>query len=385
VNHLWLVMQRELRETFRSRIYWVTMALLVAGVAAAIVVPRLLESDARYDLGLVGGAPAGIEDDLHSLAAAFDVDLDVVAFDDRTAAQRAVHDDDVDAALVFDPDRTTLLRRSGTSGTLTALAGQAAASASARERLVDAGLAPHVAADALATPPPTEVTVDDDQPGRSAVAYFVSLMLYMALFIGGVSVASGVAVEKSSRIAEVLVTTVRPSRLLAGKVLGAGTTTMLLLLAAAIPFSVAVAVGAVDVPTTTIGDVASGLGWFVLGYAIYATGFAALGALVDRQEDLGGAIGPLSASLVLSYLAAMQAQSAPGSVLARITSMFPLSSPVVMPVRIAEGAAHIGEVTVAVLLGLAAAVLLTRIGGTVYRRALLRGGRRLRLTEVLAG
>lgn len=382
-----LVAEREVREAFRSKAYWVTMAVLLLGVVAAIVVPRLLESDPSYDVGVAGSVPAGTADDLRTLARAVEADLTVEELDGEEAALRAVADEEVDAALVFDEgsDEITLVRRSRTSDSLVALLGQATIAGATAERLAEAGLSAREVADALAVRPPTEQIVDDEQPGRSGVAYASGLVLYLALFMGGMGVATGVAVEKSSRIAEVLVTIVRPSQLLAGKVLGVGATTLLLVLAAAVPFAVAVAVGAVDVPEAAALDVIASVGWFLLGYAIYAMVFAALGALVDRQEDLGGALGPVTTALVASYLASFQAQAAPDSVVAVATSIFPLSAPMVMPVRIAEGAATAPQVAAAIALGLATVALLVRFGATVYRRALLRGGRRLRLAEVLRG
>jgi ABC-2 type transport system permease protein len=385
MNHVWLVAGRDLREAFRSKAYWVTMALLLVGVGASIVLPRLLQSDPSYDLALTGEVPAALEDDLAAIADALDVELDVRTVDDVAAAERSVRDGEVDAALAFADDETTVIRRSQSSETLVGLAGQAAVSSSAGERLAEAGLTPAEAAEVLSIPPPTERTVDDEQPGRSGVAYATGLVLYLALFMGGMGVASGVAVEKSTRVAEVLVTTVRPAHLLAGKVLGVGASTLLLVLAGAVPFAIAIAQGAIDVPQAAALDVLGAVGWFILGYAIYAMGFAALGALVDRQEDLGGAIGPVTTALVLSYFATFQAQGDPDSTLAVVTSIFPLSSAMVMPVRIAEGAASLLEVALAIGVGLATFALLVRVGGTIYRRALLRGGRRLKVREVLRG
>lgn len=385
MRHVKLVAGRELAEALRSKGYWVTMGLLLLLVAASIVLPRLLESDTSYDLGLAGDAPAGIEADLDGIAEAFDVGLTVEGLDDADAARLAVDDGEVDAALVFADDGATLVRRTQTSEALVAIAGQATVSSTARERLADEGLSPEAAQAALATPPPTEVTLDDEQPGRSGVAYATSLVLYLALFMGGLGVATGVAVDKSTRVAEVLVTTVRPAHLLAGKVLGIGLSTLLLLLAAAVPFAGAIAAGLVDVPSAAALDVLGAIGWFILGYAIYATAFAALGALVDRQEDLGGAVGPVTTALVGSYLISFQAQASPNSPLAVVASIFPFSSPMVMPIRIAEGAASPAEVIAAVVVGIAGFLLLVRVGGTIYRRALLRGGKRLKVREVLRG
>lgn len=383
-HHIWIVADRELKESFQSRAYWVTMALLVAAVVAALVVPRLFDSDTEWTVAVVGDAPTGLEESLRSSADALGAEVDLTTPADRRAASSAVQDEDADLALVF-TDEVTVVRRSATSEELVAVAGQAVSASTIGSRLEAAGLGPDEARAALAAPAMTEEVVDDDGSGRQALAYVTGLLLYLALFMGGVGVATGVAVEKSSRIAEVLVTTVRPTQLMAGKVLGIGLSILLYLVAAAAPFVVAVVAGAVDLPAATVVDVVAAIGWFVLGFAIYATGFAALGALVDRQEDLGSAIGPLSGALILSFFASVQAQADPDSPVAVITSIFPLSAPIVMPVRIAAGAAQPLEVAAAVVVGLATLALLVRVGGTIYRRALLRGGRRLKVSEVLRG
>lgn len=386
MSHVRLVAGREIAEAFRSRAYWITMGVLLLGVTAAIVLPRLLASDPSYDVGLAGPVPERTTADLQALASTIDAELDVTELASERAALQAVTDEEVDAALVFDDGgEATIIRRSRTSDTLVSLLGQAVVASSAFERLADAGLTPAEATEVLAVPLPDEQIVDGERPGRSGVAFASGLVLYLALFMGGMGVASGVAVEKSTRVAEVLVTVVRPSQLLAGKVLGVGVTTLLLVLAAAVPFAAAIALDAVDLPDAAALDVVASVGWFVLGYAIYSMGFAALGALVDRQEDLGGALGPITTALVLSYLASFQAQASPDSALAVATSIFPLSAPMVMPVRIAEGAATAPQITAAIAVGLATFALLVRVGATIYRRALLRGGRRLRLTEVLRG
>ncbi len=383
-NHVWVVANRELNESFRSRAYWVTMALLVAGVVAILVVPRLFDSNTEWTVGVVGDAPAGLGAALGALADDLDAQLEVDRFDDQGSAAAAVADEEIDVAIVVD-DEVTLLRRTRSSSTLVAVAGQAVVFSGIQAQLEQSGLDAATARAALTVPAPTEVVVDDDGSGREALAFVTGLALYLALFMGGVGVATGVAVEKSSRIAEVLVTTVHPTRLMAGKVLGVGLSILLYLVATAVPFFVALVVGAVDLPPATAVDVVAAIGWFVLGYAIYATGFAALGALVDRQEDLGSAIGPFSGVLVLSYFASIQAQNAPDSLLAQITSIFPLSAPIVMPVRIAAGSVEPLEVLAAVVAGLLTLALLIRVGATIYRRALLRGGRRLKVTEVLRG
>lgn len=383
MRHIKLIAGRELTEAFRSKGYWVTVAVFVLLVAAAIVVPRFFDSETTYHVGLAGDVPAGLTDDLEALVAAFDANLETSTYPDRDAAVEVVSDDEIDVALVFEADEAFLIRRDLSSDTLVGIVNQVAVSASARNVLVDAGLDTTTINTALAPAPPTEIRVDAEESGRLGIGWATGLVLYLAIFMGGMSVASGVAIEKSTRIAEVLVSTVRPTHLLTGKVLGVGLSTLVIVLAGAIPFAAAIVAGWVDVPSAAAIDVVAAVGWFILGYGIYAVAFGAMGALVDRQEDVGTAVGPLSTIVVLSYLGTIVAAGDPNGLVSRIISIIPFSAPMVMPVRIAAGSATWGEVALAVGVGIVTFLVLARVGGVIYRRALLRGGQRLKLRHVL--
>lgn len=383
MRHIKLIAGRELTEAFRSKGYWATIGVFMLIVAAAIVVPRFFDSDTTYHVGLTGEVPAGLNADLEALVEAFDAELETSALGDRPAAVAAVNDDEVDVAVVFEPDETFVVRREQSSDTLVGIVNQVVVAATARNVLVEAGLDEATIDTALAPAPPTEIRVDDEESGRLGIGWATGLVLYLAIFMGGMSVASGVAIEKSTRIAEVLVSTVRPTHLLAGKVVGIGLSTLLMVLAGALPFAAAIVAGWVDVPTAAAIDVIAAVGWFILGYGIYAVAFGAMGALVDRQEDVGTATGPLSTIVVLSYLGTIVAAGDPNGMVSRVISIFPFSAPMVMPVRIAAGSASALEVVVAVAVGLVTLYLLARLGGVIYRRALLRGGQRLKLRHVL--
>ena len=214
---------------------------------------------------------------------------------------------------------------------------------------------------------------------------FVVLVLYVFILLAGNQVAQGVAVEKTNRIAESLLATVRASQLLAGKVVGIGLLAVTGLLAAGTPVVVSLLAGGdLDVPDGAVLQIVAGLGWFVLGFALYACAFAALGALVDRQEEIAGAVMPLTFALVGTFFLAVQAQESPESPLAVVTSLVPATAPMVMPMRTAVGAAAV-EIVVSVLGVMVAAALLVRVGGSVYRRAMIRTGGRLKLREMLRG
>jgi ABC-2 type transport system permease protein len=391
-----LVIGRELLVGFRRKSYRITLAVLFLGGVGVAVVPRLLSSDEtpKYELAVVGAAPSGFEAALDAVGKVLELRVETEMFPDRAAAEAAVADDDVDAGLVWPPgaaegeDREppVLLQEPRTAAALLAAVSNAAVASSTTQRLEAAGVAPERAPTVLAAPPRVETVETPATTGREGVGFAVVLFLYVAIITAGGQVATGVAVEKTNRIAEALLATVRASQLLAGKVVGIGVLSLIALLVVAVPAAVATATaGDLDIDPGAAGQIAAGVGWFVLGYGIYGCVYAALGALVDRQEEVNGAVSPITMALVGTYLLAVQAQSAPDSLLAVVTSLFPLTAPVVMPMRLAVTRVSLLELAVAVVGIVAGAAVLVRVGGTVYRRAIIRTGRRLKLRDVLRG
>jgi ABC-2 type transport system permease protein len=190
--------------------------------------------------------------------------------------------------------------------------------------------------------------------------------------------------EKSSRVVEVLLATLKPWQLLAGKILGLGVLGLLqIAVITVVGAAGALLSGVVDVAGAVLTTVVSVLGWFVLGYAFYASVFATAASLVSRQEDLGAVLTPTTLLLVAAFVIAIQAASDPTSGLATVTSFVPGLSPLVMPVRTAAGEAAWWEVLLSALVMLAAIALVVRLGGRVYAGAVLRTGGRTRIREAL--
>jgi ABC-2 type transport system permease protein len=391
-----LVIGRELLVGFGRKSYRITLAILALGGLAVAVLPRVLSSDSKpsYTVAGVGNAPSGFDGALDAVAEALEIKVLIERVGDRDAAEAAVVDGSADAALAWPPgaDRgqdhepPTLLQDTSTAPELVAALSNAAVVSSTTQRLAALGVAPEDAARVLAAPPRSELVATPASTGQAGVGYAVVLVLYLFILLAGNQVAQGVAVEKTNRIAESLLATVRASQLLAGKVVGIGLLAVTGLLATGAPVVVSLLAGGdVDVPDGAVFQIVAGLGWFVLGFALYACAYAALGALVDRQEEIGGAVMPLTFALVGTFFLAVQAQESPESALAVVASLVPATAPMVMPMRTAVGAASAVEIVVSVLGVMLAAALLVRVGGSVYRRAMIRTGRRLKLREMLRG
>jgi ABC-2 type transport system permease protein len=196
-------------------------------------------------------------------------------------------------------------------------------------------------------------------------------------------VPTGVAEEKSSRVVEVLLARMPARNLLAGKVAGIGllgfaqfTVTALAALVAAL------AVGSADIPAVSGGVLAWVVAWFVLGYAIYAMAYGALGSLASRTADASSAAVPVSFVLVAAYWASyVVVSSDPDSAGSKLVSLFPATAPFAMPGRIALGAAAWWEPIIATALTVAAIAGLAVLAGRVYTGAVLHSGPTLRLRD----
>ncbi|MGY1615683.1 ABC transporter permease [Geodermatophilus sp. SYSU D00691] len=377
-----LVAGREISTRLRDKGFLISTAvllLLVLGVMAFQIVVN--SGGSSTTIGVVGSS-ATVEPALVSQGEAFGTDVEVRTLADEDAARRAVDAGDVDAAVI-DPEGADprLLVQTG-GGETQALVESAVAAVSVADQLQQA--------DVTLDPPPrvdvVALQADGEDRTQATVVAIVGVgLLYFLLIMFGQFVAQGVVEEKASRVVELLLATMKPWQLLAGKILGLG----LLGFGQIVILGVVGVVGAlafdvVDVPGQVLGTVVSVVLWFVLGYAFYASVFAVAASLVSRQEDLGSVLTPTTILLVAGFIIAIQAAGDPASTLATVTSYVPGLSPLVMPVRTAAGEAAAWEIGLAVVLMLVAIALIVRLGGRVYSGALLRTGGRVKLREALA-
>lgn len=266
---------------------------------------------------------------------------------------------------------------------------------------------------AMHTPILSATSIDDTgrsaaTPAKSIFAFFVAFLLYTSILIYGQSILSGVIEEKLSRVAEIVISSVRPETLLAGKVLGVtsvGVTqqvlwvlgSILILGGRAYIFGAPSAAGAR--PTVGGSGMASGdflgamiatpwswvlvvLLFFVLGFIFYGSLYAAVGATVGSEQEARQASQPVVMLLVLSIVFISPTLANPNSNMARVMSLLPFSSPILMPLRMATTDVPALEVAASILilvLGCAGAVWLA---ARIYRVGLLMYGKRPNLKEL---
>jgi ABC-2 type transport system permease protein len=376
-----LVAGREISTRIRDKGFLIGSAVLIVLILGMLGFQVAVSSgEDTTKVGVVGGS-APVTEALRTQGDTLGTTVQVVDYDDEAAARAAVEDGDVDGALLSPSGEQPELLVKKDGGSTEPLVQSALQGMSIHQQLVDAGVQ-------LNTPPQVDVVALDpnaDADQEAAVVALVGVVvLYSLLILFGQFVAQGVVEEKSSRVVELLLATMRPWQLLAGKILGLGLLGLAqMLVIASIGVAGALAFDVVQLPGRLIGTVLTVVAWFVLGYAFYASVFAAGASLVSRQEDLASVITPVSLLLVAGFVISIQAAQDPTGTLSTVTSFIPGLSPLVMPVRQAAGGAAWWEVGLAVLLMLLSIAVIVRIGGRVYAGALLRTGGKLKFREAL--
>ena len=241
--------------------------------------------------------------------------------------------------------------------------------------------------------------ITDRGRGGSGIASFifafgVALYLYAAIILYGNNVLRGVMEEKQTRVAEVVLSSVSANRLLAGKVLGVGAvglTQMVLWTVSGVAIYKLRAplleqLGR-DAPTLALPDVSIGiwliyLAYFVLGFLLYASLFAAVGSMVSSEQEAQQAAQPVMLLIVASVIFMQPVLFDPVGTLAQVTTLVPFSSPILMPMRMSMVPVPVTEIAASLaILALSCAAVIW-LAARIYRVGLLMYGKRPTMREL---
>lgn len=384
-----LVAGREIAVRATSKAFLWTTALLVLGVVAVGVLVSTISPTTRPVPVGVTASSAELVPSVTAAAAATGIPVDVsVVADDGTAAVEA---GDVAAALSAEGATLVVVVEESVPLTLQPVVGVLAQQLALADQVEALGGDPtQVSAAVAAAAPQVEAlspggTVD---AGQAAAGVVAGVLIFIAIIMSGQLVAVGVVEEKTSRVVEILLATIRPWELMAGKVLGIGTIG-LVQLAAVLGAGVgtALATGVLDGSGIDVGSIALWvIVWFLIGYVMYALVLAALAALVSRQEDVQTVVTPVILVATIPYFIGVSvAPTDPTSPLVQVLSLVPFAAPFLMPIRMGLGVVAGWEVVVSLVLAVATIPLLVWFAGKVYRNAVLRTGARVPLREALRG
>jgi ABC-2 type transport system permease protein len=386
---VFLVASREIAVRLRSKAFRITTLISVVGLIGFMGFAGFRAGQTHeYEVAHTPDVSAVLLSRLDAIGKALDAEVRATSVPDREAVLNAVSGGDADLGLAG-LDEMVINRGIADQDISPRARFLAAATEIVRtQRGVErAGLSPDAAADALSAPPP-EVTALKAAPpqnrGRAAAFFGILFMFFMIqTYASWVSLA--VVREKTTRLAELLLVTLKPRDLLLGKLLGVAT----------LAFSHASLLALVGLGTRSVigGNVLADfnltistllwpLAWFFVGFALYASLYAAAGAMVRNAED--GTALPLFSILMLGYITASTLLTGgEASTYHRILAWFPLTAPFDMLGLIGIGAVSTWQALSSLGLAILAIPLTLRLAGGIYAAAVVRTGQRVKWSQVL--
>lgn len=383
------VAAREIRTRGRTKAFRVITAFLVAAAVIGPVVAALWPTGSD-DLRQVNVGVVDIDDTTQkaieaAASGSFEIVFEDLSAETTSAIDEAVSGGGIDVVIEPGP---TLVWNQETDFETAAIINAVLQQEAAFTRGQSLGIGQQDTA-ALLTPLQFHERFVDQPDESDGLATAVAAVGLIAAFVipqtfGQLTLMS-VVEEKSTRVIEVLLSHIRPRTLLFGKVLG------LCVLAAA---QLAVAVGGltaallltntVDIPASVWRFVPVILISILGGLAIYNTFFALLGSLISRQEDAAQVMLPLVIPLMAGLFAGQAAVfDNAESTVAKALTLFPLTAPMLLPVRVARDAIEPWEVTLSICLLALGTWALIRIAGRVYEHTLLHTGSRVSWNQLL--
>lgn len=235
--------------------------------------------------------------------------------------------------------------------------------------------------------------------GGSGVAsvifgFAIGFLLYMTIIIYGQTIMSSVIEEKTSRVAEVVMSSVPTDTLLAGKVLGVGavgltqqilwvaTTYILLKLREPIMQRLGAPTMSFGLPEISMGAAILFLLFFVLGFIFYSALYAAVGSAVNSEQEARQAATPLMIMIVFAGVFIQPVLLNPTGTIARVLSLVPVTSPIIMPIRMAVTGVPALEMTASIVLLIVGCLAALWLASRIYRVGLLMYGKRPTMREM---
>ncbi|HET7415101.1 MAG TPA: ABC transporter permease [Arthrobacter sp.] len=308
------------------------------------------------------------------------VSIEAVETDSAQAARSAVDAEKTDAALLNADDGWTLVGKDSIEDGLSNVMAQALSDYVLQMNAQAAG----TSMDELSAGSELDEEVlqgsMEDETLNGIVSFVFSFLFYMSAIIFGMAIANSVLEEKQNRVVEILATAIPIRQLLYGKVIG---NTILAMAQLALYGGIALVMVNLTGDTRMLGSIIAASGWFfvyfLIGFLILAAGWAVVGSLASRSEDLQSSSTPVMMVIFAALFAGVFAE---GTWLT-VASYIPVVSSVAMPVRLLAGDVPLWEPLLSIVIALVSAVVLVRLGEKIYQRAVLQSGGSLTLRKAM--
>lgn len=241
--------------------------------------------------------------------------------------------------------------------------------------------------------PASDVKEEDSSETNFAIAIIAGMVLYMTLIVYGMSTMHSVMEEKSTRMIEILVSSIRPFDLLTGKILSVGAVALTQYLVWAVTVGVLFASAASVTEMVRPGATVPGISispmllfylviFFLAGYFLYSALYAAAGAIVSTDEEARQVQMPLTLMILCSFMLFNVILNNPNSTLSIVLSMTPFLSPILMTLRVAMETPPLWQIVLALAFSIATTIYVIRISAKIYRVGILMYGKRPSIKEM---
>jgi len=247
----------------------------------------------------------------------------------------------------------------------------------------------------MATKKVTKRGVERDTGGTFMISWFLVLILYMTVLFYGQIILRGVIEEKSSRVVEIVLSSMRPFQLMAGKILGIAVVGFtqyaiwVLFGIAASRYSKSILVrffpqaAGFPMPSIPAYIFVYFIVFFILGYFLYGTIYAGIGSMVNNEKEAQQLVMPVTMFLVIPVLLMMLVLRAPDNPLSVVLSMIPFFAPILMLLRICVLLPPFPQILGAVLILVLTILLMIWLSAKIYRVGILMYGKRPSMGEIL--
>jgi ABC-2 type transport system permease protein len=406
MHNVWLIAKREYLERVRTKAFFISTILIPVlmggGIIGSVIMGGKVKSTSHIT---VVSQDQQLATDLQSElqnGKGSKMTVDVISpgnSETRNTLDAMLEDKQLDGYLWITPSNNTSTRpsfsytpRSAADIVTKDTVSSALSTVLMRERLAHQGM---VASDVDSLMEP--IKVDTTQAGKNAdttssyvATSILFFLMYMVILLYGMNVARSIIEEKTSRVFEVLLATIKPEEMMAGKMIGVGSvglTQVSIWLATAIlltttPLLSSFASGSMHVSLSAT-QVIFFVVYFLLGYMLYSSVAAALGAMVNSEQELQQLNMILVMPLAGCFFASTVVATNPNSVFSIIMSLIPFCAPLIMYLRISLAMPPAWEIALSIALMIATIYAVLWVASRIYRVGILMYGKKPNLPEIL--
>ncbi|QOS88959.1 MULTISPECIES: ABC transporter permease [Bacillales] len=398
MNNFWIVLSHTYLSKLKTKSFIISTIIMMALILVLTNISNLIDkfdSDDQEKVAVIDNTEGSLFDSYKKAVAGVNDDLSIISAKDEKEAEEMVSADDIVGYLLIEKDETV-----GFKGTykanqisdsavsndlllaLTQLKGQITAKELnlTEQQIAQLNTPPEFDTIALAKNAKTE----EDLNQARGLVYVLLFVIYFGVLMYATMIAMEVATEKTSRVMEILISSVPPVTQMFAKIMGVAllSLTQMILFFGVGYFSIKQNLTGMDegffsffgFGSTDISTIIYAIVFALLGYFLYATLAACLGSVVSKIEDVQQMISPMTMLVVIAFMIAMFGLGNPSASYITITSFIPFFTPMIMFLRVGMLEVPFWEIAISIAVLILTIVLLGIIGAKIYRGGVLMYG-----------